>query len=132
MVDEQWLPKLASNNELHVEEEIEGTDSNENEAVDNPRRGAKTLESNWICSGNVSICSGNVSIESQGSEVIKEEDIFGETLAQHRFIDTETVLLHVEEYSGNKHKTDKSIDVDVIEISNHDEEPFVDDLRKGA
>ena len=48
------------------------------------------------------------------------------------FIDTETILLHVEEYAGNKYETDKSIDVDVIETSNHDEEQFVDDPRKGA
>ena len=61
----------------------------------------------------------NVSIDAQGSEVTREEEIYGETFAQHashRFIDKETILLHVEEYSGNKYKTDKSIDIDVIEI----------------
>ena len=77
----------------------------------------------------------NISIDSQGPEVTSEEEIYGETFAQHashRFIDTETILLHVEEYSGNKYKTDKSIDVDVIETSNNDETQFVDDPRKGA
>ena len=34
--------------------------------------------------------------------------------------------------SGNVHKIDKSIDVDIIEISNNDEKEFVDDPRKGA
>ena len=77
----------------------------------------------------------NVSIDSQGSEVTREEEIYGETFAQHashRFIDTETILLHVEEYSGNKYKIDKSIDVDVIETSNDDETQFVDEQKKGA
>ena len=47
----------------------------------------------------------NISIDSQGSEVTREEEFYGETFAQHashRFIDTETILLHVEEYSGNE------------------------------
>ena len=41
-------------------------------------------------------------------------------------------MWNVEEYAGNKYKTDESIGVDVVEISNHDEEQFVDDPRKGA
>ena len=45
-----------------------------------------------------------------------------------RFIDTETILSHVEEQAGDMHKTDKSIDVDAIKTSNHD----VDDPRKGT
>ena len=67
---------LPVNNELYVEEEIEATESNENETVDDPRRGAKTLESEWISPDNISICSEKASIESRGSEVAREEEIF--------------------------------------------------------
>ena len=69
----------------------------------------------------------NISVGSRGSEIT--------TFAQHafhRFIDTETILLHVEEHSGNEYKTDQPIDVDVVEVSNYDEKQFVDDPRKGA
>ena len=90
---------LPVNNELYVEEEIDVTKSNENKTVDDPRRGAKTLESEWIFPDNISICSENASIESRGSEVTREEEIFWEIHAQHdlhRIIDTETILLHLE------------------------------------
>ena len=63
---------LPVNNELYVEEEIDVTKSNENKTVDDPRRGAKTLESEWISPDNISICSENASIESRGSEVTRE------------------------------------------------------------
>ena len=38
----------------------------------------------------------------------------------------------MEEYARNKDETDKSIDIDVIETSDHDEEQFVYNPRKGA
>ena len=112
---------LPVNNELYAEEGIEVTESDENETIDDPRREAKTLGSDWTCSDNISICS----------DITWEEEIFGGTLAHYnpdRFIDTETILSHVEEQAGDMHKTDKYIDVDAIKPSNHD----VDDPRKGT
>ena len=64
---------LPVNNEMYVGEEIEATESNENETIDDPRRGTKNLESVWTCSDNVLECSDNASTESQGSEVTKAE-----------------------------------------------------------
>ena len=107
---------LPATNELHIGEEIEIIDNNENEIIDDPRRGARTLESNQIYSGSrilltkesyqdeddingsdtddVSVLEEKVnnSVEPQGPEIMRKEEFYEETFAKHishRFIDTE-------------------------------------------
>ena len=89
---------LPVDNEMYAGEEIVATERNAKESIDDPRRGAKTLRNDWICSENVSI---NVSIIPQCSGVTNDEEDFKDAHTHHdldKFIDTEKILSYAEEY----------------------------------
>ena len=109
---------VTADNEMYAGEEIVATECDAKETIDDPKRGAKILENDWICSDNVSV---NVSTVPQNSEVTEEKGDLEDTHTRHdpeKFIDTETILSYMKEYT------------EATKTRNHAEEQLVDGSNK--
>ena len=119
---EEYTGNKYNNDQSINEDVMQVSDDDEELFADNPRRGARTLNSNWTYSGSnilfreqiyqddneiddpdidevtISEEEMNAPVDPQGKDIIRTtaEEFHGTTSARHtshRFIDTETILI---------------------------------------